>query len=127
GEYDVGGADGFGCRLDGAEDRHHAGEELADDLGAPDAEATDRDIVGGDAAFGDDPCRMRGERGLDHLDDRGGDGAGDGKAVVGGAAHNECVARVSSASPPGSRGRLVNSSTSEVARASATCLPMAAT
>src|SRR6185312_12034029 len=92
GEYDVGGADGFGCRLDGAEDRHHAGEQLADDLGAPDAEATDRDIVGGDAAFGDDPCRMRGERGLDHLDDGGGDGAGDGQAVVGVAAAKQGAA-----------------------------------
>src|SRR4051794_22478007 len=38
GEHHVGGADGFGCRLDGAEDRHHAGEQLADDFCAADAE-----------------------------------------------------------------------------------------
>src|SRR6476469_3336741 len=92
GEHDVRDTDGFGCRLDGAEDRHHAREQLADDLVAPDAEATDRDIVGGDAAFGDDPCRMRGECGLDHLDDRGGDGAGDGQAVVGVAAAEQGAA-----------------------------------
>src|SRR4029077_7228418 len=92
GEYDVGGADGFGCRLDGAEDRHHSGEQLADDLGAPDAEATDRDVVGGNAAFGDDPCRVRGECGLDDLDDRGGDVAGDGEAVVGVAAAHQGTA-----------------------------------
>ena len=61
GEHDVGGTDGFGCRLDGAEDRHNAGEQLADDLRAADAEAADRDVVGGDSAFGDDPCRVCGE------------------------------------------------------------------
>ena len=49
-ENHVGGADGFWCRLDGTEDRHHAGEQLADDLCAADAEAADRDIVGGDSA-----------------------------------------------------------------------------
>ena len=91
GEHDVGNTDGFGCRLDGAEHRHHAGEELADDLCAPDAEATDRDVMGGDAAFGDHPCRVRGECGLDDLDDRGGYVAGDGQAVVGvAAAHAAC-------------------------------------
>src|SRR5258705_1490023 len=70
GEHHVGGADSFGCRIDGTEDRHHAGEQLADDLCAADAEAADRDVVGGDSALGDDPSRVRGNCSADDLDDR---------------------------------------------------------
>src|SRR4029077_9938000 len=66
-----------------------AGEQLADDLGAADAEAADRDVVGGDSAFGDDPRRAGGECSANDLDDRGGDGAGDGQAIVGVAAAHQ--------------------------------------
>lgn len=55
---------------------------MADDLGAADTEAPDRDIVGGDAALGDHPGGVRREGGLNHVDDGGGHGARDSQAVV---------------------------------------------
>ena len=48
--------------------------------------------MGGDAALGDHPGRVRRQCGLDDLDDGGGDGAGDGQAVVGVAAAHQRAA-----------------------------------
>src|SRR6476646_6847070 len=88
-EHHIGGADGFGCRLDGADDRHHAREQLADDLCAANAKAADRDVVGGDSAFGYHPGRVRGKGSANDLDDRSGHGTGDGQAVIGVATAHE--------------------------------------
>src|SRR6185312_5392766 len=71
GEHDGGGANRFGGGFDGPEHRDHAGQELADDLGAPNSEPSDGDVVGGDAALRDHPGGMRCQGGLDHLDDGG--------------------------------------------------------
>jgi hypothetical protein len=45
GEHDIGDADRLGGGIKWAEDRHQAGEQLAEDLGPPDAEAADGHIV----------------------------------------------------------------------------------
>src|SRR4051794_28881328 len=89
GEHDVRDADRLGGGFDRTEHRDHAGQQLADDLGATDAQSPDRYVVGGDAALGDHPGRLGGEGAADHVDDGGGDVAGNGQAVVGVAAADQ--------------------------------------
>src|SRR4051794_883334 len=77
GEHDVRGADDLGECLDRLEHRHQAGQELAEDGRTPDAEAADGDVVGGDAALGDDPGGLGRHGAADDLDDGRGHLPGD--------------------------------------------------
>ena len=54
----------------GPEHGDHAGQQLAEHLGAADPEAVDGHVVRGDAALGDDPGGPGVERGADDLGDR---------------------------------------------------------
>ena len=70
-----------GCGIDGAEQRDHAGKQLAGHLRAADAQAVHGDVVGGDPALGDDPGGPGGQRPGDGPGQGRGDRAGDGQAV----------------------------------------------